>query len=113
MYETDVRWKPRHPRTLLVSPLDSSGMKGGIEVQEDSRRNKMQGYVLTTKDCVEIEPGDIVMYEEGMAELLKTATGEELSWITEDNVTAIDDDLWPKPKPETQLASGLYLPSVS
>ena len=82
MSETDVRWKPRHPRTLLVAPLDSSGWKGGIEVQEDSRRNKMQGYVLTTKDCVEIEPGDIVTYEEGMAELLKTANGEELSWIT-------------------------------
>lgn len=78
---------------------------------EDSRRNKMMGYVLTTRDCLEVEPGDIVMYDEGVTETLKTADGEMLAWLAERNVNAIDDELWPKPAPEVQTASGLFLPA--
>ena len=110
MYETDVRWKPRHPRTLLVAPMDASGMKGGIEVQEDSRRNKMMGYVLATKDCIEIQDNDIIFFEEGSVEMLKQANGESIGWLTEDKATAVDDEFWPKPQAETKLTSGLYLP---
>ena len=110
MYETEVRWKPRHPRTLLVAPMDASGMKGGIEVQEDARRTKMMGYVLATKDCVEISDNDIIFFEEGSVEMLKQANGEEIGWLTEDKATAVDDEFWPKPVPEKQLSSGLFLP---
>lgn len=103
-------WKPRHPRTMLVQPLDGSGFVEGIEIKEDSRRTKMCAYVLSTKDCQEIECGDIIFYEEGMAEMLKTSDGEQYFWLTESNATCVDPDFWQKPKDETKTAGGLILP---
>jgi co-chaperonin GroES (HSP10) len=105
-----VTWKPRHDRCLLVAPLEGSGVQRGIVVHEDARRNKMMGYVLATRGCHEVTPDDIVLYEEGSGELLKDSSGESVTWLKEIDCTAIDPDLWPKPKNETQTATGLVLP---
>jgi co-chaperonin GroES (HSP10) len=95
---------------MLVQPLDGSGFVEGIEVKEDSRRNRTMAYVLSTKECSEVEAGDIVFFEEGTAEMLKTSDGEQYWWLTENNVTAIDTDIWSKPREETKTAGGLILP---
>src|ERR1700722_7364644 len=107
---SETYWKPRHPQSMLVQPLDGSGFVEGIEVKEDSRRNKMCAYVLATRDCQEVEPGDIIFYEEGTAEMLKTSDGERYFWLTENNATAIDSEFWAKPKDEKKTESGLILP---
>jgi len=70
----------------------------------------MLGYVLATKDCLEVRDDDMVLYEEGAPEVLKTASGELLHWLHESAVTAVDDDIWPKPQAEKTLTSGLILP---
>ena len=112
--DDDRRWKPRHKRTLLVAPLDGQGFDAhGIFVPESTARFRLIGYVLTTKDCTEVEPGDIVFFEEGAQEELKTSSGEMLCWLNETKCTAIDTDFWPKPKAEQVLSSGLVLPGVA
>jgi len=85
-------------------------MQGGIAVNEDGRRNKMMGYVLATNACDTVEPNDIVFFGEGTTEPLRCANGEVIHWLAERDATGIDEDFWPKPKEETQLASGLILP---
>ena len=110
MNDDPRRWRPRHKRALLVAPLDAGGQQGGIFVPEDDRRNKMMGYVLAARDCLEVQPDDIVTFEEGASEVLVTGSGETIHWLAETRVTAIDPDLWPKPQPESTTAGGLVLP---
>ena len=111
--DDDRRWKPRHNRTLLVAPLDGQGFdEHGIFVPESTERFRMIGYVLTTKHCEEVAPGDIVFFEEGAQEELTTASGESLCWLHETRCTAIDSDFWAKPKAEEVTASGLIIPAI-
>lgn len=111
LMDDERRWKPRHRRTLIVAPLDGQGFdEHGLFVPEDDRRNRTIGYVLATNACVEIQPDDLIYFEEGAGEELKTASGEVICWLHETKATAVDEDLWPKPKAEEVTASGLVLP---
>lgn len=69
--------------------------ESGLWVISDPRRPKRRGLVLNTHECLYVEPGDEIIFQDGTDEMLYTQSGEELGFLSERNVMYIvlDDEL--------------------
>lgn len=107
----EVFWTPAHPRSILAIGLFDEGDSGGVFVPSSHARHKYQALVLAVNDCRYVQAGDLVVFDVGRGEELRTARGEIFFHITEPNVAGVDESFLAdaKEKIPTQRPSGLWV----
>jgi hypothetical protein len=87
---SETFWKPYQKGTAMVTLLPGSGKTAsGLIVKEHEDRTKLLAYVLRTNDCKEIREGDFIVFEYGVQEDVRDATGETFSVLAENHVTDV------------------------
>lgn len=108
--DQEAIWKPVHARGILAIALEDEGWSGGVEVPSYKQRHQYQALVVAQKECRYVREDDLVIFDIGRGEELRTVCGEVFFYITESNLAGYDETFWDsKPQPR-QLASGLFLP---
>jgi len=114
----EVRWTPAHAGAILCVPLTDEGTSGGVTVPGYKQRHKFQGLVVAVNKTKDVVVGDLINFDMGRGEEIRTYAGETYFHVTEDNASGIDEEFRAKleaaeaaaaaPK-EQQLASGLWI----
>ena len=108
--EVEAMWAPIQPRTMLAMALEDEGYVGEIRVNAYKARNKYQSLVLATCECKWVKPGDLVVFDLGRTEELRTVAGEIFYWANETGIEGMDENFWSQP--EHKVASGLWIPET-
>ena len=100
-----VYWRPYHDGWMMVAKLDGSGYTpSGIVAQQTARlqvdlahagktsslRIPMLGVVLAER-ATELEPGDVVVFEEGTLEIVTDCEGEQFGLLPQEAVLDVLD----------------------
>jgi hypothetical protein len=77
-------WRPYRKGTVMIQTFIADGKTlGGLDVIHDARKFHSMGVVIGTNAVESVAPGDVVLYDEGRVEYVRTADGEEFGVIGE------------------------------
>lgn len=106
--EREVTWKPSYAGGILAIPLLDEGDAGGVAVIAHKQRRAYQGIALAVNETKRVQPGDLVCFDQGRVEELRTMAGELFIHTTEPMLAGLDEEF--RPKEPTLQASGLWVP---
>lgn len=100
-------WTPCWPSSILAVGLEDAGFAGGVYVPVAKGARKYQAIAVAVNQCEWVKLGDLICFDIGRGEELRTVRGEILYHITEQNVSSVDDNFWDAA--ERQTESGLWV----
>lgn len=77
-------WRPYKRGTVMLSSFLADGeVTGGLVAVHDSRKFHSMGAIIGTNETETVQPGDVVLFDEGRVEYVVDSAGETFGVIGE------------------------------